>query len=96
MSNLNEQQLQRLFSCRNSITEDERRFAFLPADQVNAILDKLSDYQMHLLSDEHLKQLNVSNLSEQQLQLLYFQAAQKKLFVVRDVKATIIVILRLI
>ncbi len=65
------EQLQNLFCNRNSLEEDLRRFACLPTDQVNAILAKLNNYQMYLLSDEHLKHLDVSKLTENHLQLLF-------------------------
>ena len=71
VSKLTESHLEPMFSCKNGTGEDERRFALLPADQVNAILDKLNGYRMYLLSDEHLKQLDVSKLTEYHLQLLF-------------------------
>jgi hypothetical protein len=62
--------LQKLF-CYIDGKEEKRRFASLPSAQVQVILEKLGEYQLKLISDDHLKELDLSGLSPEKLQKLF-------------------------
>jgi hypothetical protein len=66
-----EAQIPLLFSGREGTKEDKRRFAFLPVDQVNAILPKLNDYQMYLISDKQLENIDLKPLHKDRLPLFF-------------------------
>gem|GEM_PF-4779093 len=51
--------------------EEKRRFALLSVTQVNDIFDKLTKYQLKLISDEQLKSLDMSKISKTQVNNLF-------------------------
>lgn len=72
LSQLSEDHLnKKMFNNRVNTDTDKKRFASLPADQVNKILDKLDNYQMYLISDEQMKKLDLSKLNEDHLKKMF-------------------------
>src|SRR5690606_2790312 len=63
-------QVNKLF-CYIDGKEEKRRFALLSIGQVQTILGKLGEYQLKLISDDHLKELDLSDLSPERLQKLF-------------------------
>ncbi|MFA6915360.1 MAG: hypothetical protein WC222_03105 [Parachlamydiales bacterium] len=63
-------QLQKLFRYIDGV-EEKRRFALMSSDQVQAILSKLDEYSLKLISDEQLKKLDLTVLSGKRLAKLF-------------------------
>jgi hypothetical protein len=76
-SKLTKNHIEQMFDRTNGLSENKRRFALLPVDQINKILDILDNYQMSLISDDQLKGLYFSKLTEN---LIFTENLIRKIF----------------